>query len=285
MGLGLGTVGLVFMLSRLWNALCGSLDRASVPITPRPAFGRRKPWIAAGAAVFIPAVAAIYWAAAAPDGAASGRGAVRALSRLDDDRHPASPPWASEACRRLSRTQPGADLPANRRRAGARADLASARAGRPVRGARRVREDRGDGRLRHRDLYPRRSYPAALLSRDAAAARGQPGVGARRAPPVRDQSAGAQGHGFGLLRGDGAGASAARSSFFYVSAYMGLPKWASLLFLLQFVFGVFAGPLWLRIGYRFGKHQTVVPGRDRADRDQSSASCSSRRAISGRCSR
>jgi Na+/melibiose symporter-like transporter len=47
---------------------------------------------------------------------------------------------------------------------------------------------------------------------------------------------------------------------FYVGTYMGLPKWASLLFLLQFVFGVFAGPLWLRIGYRFGKHRTVVLG-------------------------
>ena len=39
---------------------------------------------------------------------------------------------------------------------------------------------------------------------------------------------------------------------------MGLPKWGALLFLLQFVFGVFAGPIWLRVGYRFGKNRTVV---------------------------
>jgi Na+/melibiose symporter-like transporter len=47
---------------------------------------------------------------------------------------------------------------------------------------------------------------------------------------------------------------------FFVSAYMGLPKWASLLFFLQFVFGVFAAPIWLRVGYRIGKHRTVVAG-------------------------
>jgi len=45
---------------------------------------------------------------------------------------------------------------------------------------------------------------------------------------------------------------------FFVTAYMGLTKWAALLFPLQFVFGVFAGPIWLRIGYRLGKHRTVV---------------------------
>jgi Na+/melibiose symporter-like transporter len=47
---------------------------------------------------------------------------------------------------------------------------------------------------------------------------------------------------------------------FFVTAYMGLPAWGSLLYLLQFVFGVFAGPIWLRIGYRLGKHRTVIAG-------------------------
>jgi Na+/melibiose symporter-like transporter len=45
---------------------------------------------------------------------------------------------------------------------------------------------------------------------------------------------------------------------FFVSDYMGLPRWSSGLFLAQFVFGVFAGPIWMRIGYRFGKHRTAV---------------------------
>jgi len=47
---------------------------------------------------------------------------------------------------------------------------------------------------------------------------------------------------------------------FFVVHYMGRPEWASGLFLFQFVFGVFAGPIWLRIGYRFGKHRTAVLG-------------------------
>jgi glycoside/pentoside/hexuronide:cation symporter, GPH family len=47
---------------------------------------------------------------------------------------------------------------------------------------------------------------------------------------------------------------------FFVTAYMGLPTWGSLLYLLQFAFGVFAGPIWLRIGYRLGKHRTVIAG-------------------------
>jgi len=47
---------------------------------------------------------------------------------------------------------------------------------------------------------------------------------------------------------------------FFVSAYMGRPDLAAGLFLLQFVFGVFAGPIWLKVGYRLGKHRTVVAG-------------------------
>jgi Na+/melibiose symporter-like transporter len=47
---------------------------------------------------------------------------------------------------------------------------------------------------------------------------------------------------------------------FFVSAYMGRPDLAAGLFLLQFVFGVFAGPIWLRIGLGLGKHRAVVAG-------------------------
>lgn len=47
---------------------------------------------------------------------------------------------------------------------------------------------------------------------------------------------------------------------FFVSFYMGRPDWAAALFLFQFVFGIIAGPIWLRIGRRFGKHRTAVLG-------------------------
>ncbi|CAD7337178.1 MFS transporter [Sphingomonadales bacterium 56] len=47
---------------------------------------------------------------------------------------------------------------------------------------------------------------------------------------------------------------------FFVTAYMGLPQWASGLYLFQFVFGVVAGPIWAQIGYRIGKHRAAVAG-------------------------
>jgi len=47
---------------------------------------------------------------------------------------------------------------------------------------------------------------------------------------------------------------------FFVSIYMGRPEWASGLFLLQFVFGIAAGPIWMQIGLRLGKHRTAVAG-------------------------
>lgn len=47
---------------------------------------------------------------------------------------------------------------------------------------------------------------------------------------------------------------------FFVSIYMGRPEWASGLFLLQFVFGIAAGPIWMKIAYRLGKHRTAVAG-------------------------
>ncbi len=47
---------------------------------------------------------------------------------------------------------------------------------------------------------------------------------------------------------------------FFVSDYMGLPRWSSGLFLGQFVVGLAAGPIWMRIGYRLGKHRAAVAG-------------------------
>ena len=47
---------------------------------------------------------------------------------------------------------------------------------------------------------------------------------------------------------------------FFVTSYMALPKWASGLFLLQFIFGILAGPIWAAVARRFGKHQTAVIG-------------------------
>jgi GPH family glycoside/pentoside/hexuronide:cation symporter len=47
---------------------------------------------------------------------------------------------------------------------------------------------------------------------------------------------------------------------FFVGTYMQLPRWSSGLFLLQYVFGIAAGPLWMAIGQRLSKHRTAIAG-------------------------
>jgi len=47
MGLNLGLVGTIFMVSRLWNALSDPIVGV-LPDRTRSRFGRRKPWIAVG---------------------------------------------------------------------------------------------------------------------------------------------------------------------------------------------------------------------------------------------
>jgi Na+/melibiose symporter-like transporter len=47
---------------------------------------------------------------------------------------------------------------------------------------------------------------------------------------------------------------------FFAVWYMGLPAWASGLYLLQFIFGVAAAPIWLRIGRRIGKREAAITG-------------------------
>lgn len=47
---------------------------------------------------------------------------------------------------------------------------------------------------------------------------------------------------------------------FVVTIYMGLPQWGSLLLLSQFVFGIAAGPIWMKVASRLGKHRTAIGG-------------------------
>ena len=48
---------------------------------------------------------------------------------------------------------------------------------------------------------------------------------------------------------------------FFVSAYMQLPPRAMLYIpLVQYGFGVLASPIWMRVGYRLGKHRTLIVG-------------------------
>jgi len=47
---------------------------------------------------------------------------------------------------------------------------------------------------------------------------------------------------------------------FFVGFYMGRPEWAPGLFLLQYIFGIMACPLWSAIGRRIGKGRAAVAG-------------------------
>lgn len=47
---------------------------------------------------------------------------------------------------------------------------------------------------------------------------------------------------------------------FVVTFYMGQPKLGAVLLLSQFVFGIAAGPIWMTVAKRFGKHRTAVAG-------------------------
>ncbi|MCW1429679.1 MFS transporter [Novosphingobium sp. JCM 18896] len=47
---------------------------------------------------------------------------------------------------------------------------------------------------------------------------------------------------------------------FVVTFYMGLPKLGAALMLAQFIFGIAAGPIWMTIAKRFGKHHTAIAG-------------------------
>jgi len=46
--------------------------------------------------------------------------------------------------------------------------------------------------------------------------------------------------------------------FFYVPFVLGMPRFAAALFLYQFVFGIFAAPIWQAVSRRIGKHKAVI---------------------------
>jgi glycoside/pentoside/hexuronide:cation symporter, GPH family len=257
MGLGLGTVGLVFMLSRLWNALCDPLIGLLSDHT-RTRFGRRKPWIAAGAVVFLPAVAAVYW----PPQHLTALHLGIALFALYLGWTMIGTPlaaWASELSagyHERSRVQTFLQtggalglvltllLPALVDQFVKRGEFEKIAAMGAFAIATFVPAVLILLLSYREPLQPPAASQASLLA------------GLRRFatnPLVLRVMA----SDFFVATGQGIRGAL---FVFYVGTYMGLPKWASLLFLLQFVFGVFAGPLWLRVGYRFGKHRTVVLG-------------------------
>ncbi len=263
---GLGLVGLVFMLTRVWDAVSDPLigllsDRTATR------FGRRKPWIAAGAPVFILATAAIF---------APGLFGVRPslvwlaawLSIFYLGLTMVQIPywaWAGELADRYHQRSRVQSFQTVAGAAGlllvlvlpALLDRIGAATGHPPAAADKLALMGGFVILA---FIPSVVLALACVKEPAATVR----------PPVRpslakDLKAMARDHlllrvlasDFAVTLGQ-----LIRSSLFvfFVSAYVGRPDLAAGLFLLQFVFGLFAAPIWLRVGYRFGKHLAAVAG-------------------------
>jgi GPH family glycoside/pentoside/hexuronide:cation symporter len=267
LGLGLALVGAIFMLSRIWDAVSDPVIGLLSDQT-RSRFGRRKPWIAAGAPLFALSTLAIF----APGAFGVKPGAVWLSAWLavfylgwTMIQIPLSA-WAGELSSRYherSRVQTYLQVATSLGLLAvlvlpAAIDQIAARSGDVADQSLKVAVMGGfilatlvpalGGALW---LAPEPSAPPPARVKGKAAWR---------------QLAGALGNRLLLrvLASDVAvrAGQTIRSSLFvfFVAAYMGRPDWAALLFLVQFVFGVFAGPIWLRIGYRLGKHRTAVVG-------------------------
>lgn len=267
LGLGLGAVGLIFMLSRVWDAATDPLVGVLSDRT-RSRFGRRKPWIAAGAPLFALSTAAIF----APGLFGVERPAAAWLSvwlvvfyvGWTMIQIPVSA-WAGQLAAQYherSRVQTYFQVAT----AGglllvlvlpAVLDQLGARAGLPADPGLKVA---AMGGFILATFVPTLIAALALVKEPPA-----PPPSPSRSTLRRDLATAARDpllrkvltSDFAVTLGQ-----LIRSSLFvfFVSAYMGRPDLAAGLFLLQFVFGVFAGPIWLRIGYRLGKHRAAIAG-------------------------
>jgi Na+/melibiose symporter-like transporter len=257
-GLGLTTVGLVFMLGRLWDAASDPLIGILSDRT-QTRFGRRRPWIATGGLLFALASAALFLPPARPGALYLGLALFVFYLGWTMIQIPVSA-WSGELASRYH----------ERSRVITYVQTASAAGLLLVLVIPALIDQIGHGESRLKLLAMGGFIFATLI----------PGLlgglfAFREAPPAprrahepRPSAIAA----FRAITADGLllrilgsdfavtlGQTTRGSLFvFFVAGYMGLPKWGALLFLLQFVFGVFAGPIWLKVGYRFGKARTVV---------------------------
>jgi glycoside/pentoside/hexuronide:cation symporter, GPH family len=255
-GLGLTTVGLVFMVGRLWDALSDPLIGLLSDRT-RTRFGRRRPWIAAGGTLFGVAAAALFLPPAHPSPLWLGAGLFVFYLGWTMIQIPVSA-WSGELSTRYH----------ERSRVIAYVQTMAAAGLLLVLVIPALIDQVGRGEARAKIVAMGGFTLATLipgLIGGLFAFRETPAAPARGPRPTLAASLRLVAADRLLLRVLGSdfavtlGQTIRGSLFvFFVATYMGLPKWGGLLFLLQFVFGVFAGPIWLRIGYRFGKNRTVV---------------------------
>lgn len=275
LGLGLGAVGAVFMATRLidfgFDPLIGRLSDAT-----RSRFGRRKPWIAAGAPLLFLATAAVFepgWFGVRPGALWLGAWLclyflgltlvqipfaawVGEMSRLYHGRTRAQTFYhVASAAGLLAVLVLPSLLDAAAHAHGSGAGIAGQKVG--LMGV-FILATLAPATLLV--LFGVREPDQAPVAVPPASAPGRP----RRAALFAFAQALADPLLLRILASDFAVtfAQLVRSALivFFVGAYLHRPDLTASLFLLQFIFGVAAGPLWLAIARRLGKHRTAALG-------------------------
>jgi Na+/melibiose symporter-like transporter len=257
--IGLTVVGAVFMLTRLWDMVSDPLIGVLSDRT-HTRFGRRKPWIAAGGVIFAASTFAIFLPAGRPGALYLGAWLFAFYLGWTMMQIPFYA-WSGELSARYHERSRVQTFVQTAIAAGYVAVLALPSLLDQGAHPSPARNVHAMGVFTLLVLAPALAL-AMLAAREPAAL-----PGARQGGPSVRQALAAVARDGLLLRvlaSDFAVTTAQtiRTSLFvfFVVAYLGLPKWGAALFLLQFVFGVFASPIWLRIGYRIGKSRAAVAG-------------------------
>lgn len=255
--LSLTTIGAIFLAGRLWDAITDPLIGALSDRT-RSRFGRRKPWILAGGAVFTLAVALLFFPVAAVTPVYLAATLFLFYAAWTAIQIPFLA-WSGEVSGRYHERTRVATFQTVVASVGLLTMLVLPTLADQLRP--------GDGQLQLTlmgSLLLAATIPAVLISLTALPEPPAPLVQERFS--LRESLRAVFGNPLLLrvLASDFAVTfgQATRSVLivFFVSFYMGRPDWAAGLFLFQFVFGVLAGPIWLRIGLAVGKHRAAVLG-------------------------
>jgi Na+/melibiose symporter-like transporter len=257
--IGLAVVGGVFMLTRLWDMVSDPLIGVLSDRT-RSRFGRRKPWIAAGGVIFAASTWAIFLPAGHPGALYLGAWLFAFYLGWTMMQIPFYA-WSGELSARYH----------ERSRVQTFVQTAAASSYVAVLALPSLL-DQGAHPSPAANVHAMGVFtlltlgPALALVLFSASEPVAPAVPREDRPSIR-QALTALGRDGLLLRvlfsdfGVVTAQTIRTSLFvFFVVGYLGLPKWGAALFLLQFVFGVFASPLWLRVGYRIGKSRAAVAG-------------------------
>ncbi len=258
-GLSLATIGFIFLLGRIWDVSADPLVGALSDRT-RSRFGRRRPWIAAGGLLFGLSSALLFFPPAAlVTPAYLGAALFFFYLGWSMIEIPASA-WAGELSRHYHGRTRVVSYQALLRAIGLLAVLVLPTILDQV--------EPGNGTLKLQLVGG--FIIATLIPSLALTLFSVPEPPVPATPPVRQSFWRATSVIFSdrlllrVLASDAvvtAGQSIRASLIvFFAVWYMGLPAWASGLYLLQFVFGVAAAPIWLRIGTRIGKRQAAISG-------------------------